>query len=78
LEDQALIEWSLKYISEQTTTRFLYKDLEKDIALGPESPRAKTGKLQEDLRLMKEAVEWWFKNSTNINILSFGSVNNFV
>ncbi len=51
-----LIEWVLDYISERTTTRSAYVIYEKEIVLGPESPRAKTGEFQKGLRFMKELV----------------------
>lgn len=55
--DLELIEWILNYISEMTTTRSTYVIYEKEIVLGPDSPRAKTGELQKGFWLMKELIE---------------------
>jgi len=52
-----LIEWVLNYINERTTTRHAYIDFEKEIVLGPKSPRAQTGELQNGFKLMKQLVE---------------------
>lgn len=64
-EDHDLIEWTLKYIRERTVTRHTYIKLENEIALGPESPMAKTGKLQEELKMIRKLVEMEMK-CTNI------------
>jgi hypothetical protein len=56
-EDQALIDWILHYINERTITRSSYDIFEREINLGPNSPRARTGELQKGLRLMKQMIE---------------------
>jgi hypothetical protein len=55
--DQYLIDWILNYISQRTITRYAYSKLEEEIKLGPNSPRAKTGELQNMLKLMKQLIE---------------------
>ncbi len=54
--DNELIDWTLGYINSMTHTRDAYVPIEQEILLGPDSPRAKTGELQEGLRLMKSLV----------------------
>ncbi len=56
-EEQALINFIQHYISERTVSRFVYEDLVNEISLGPNSLRAKTGELQNGLRLMKRLIE---------------------
>jgi len=56
-EDQELINWVLAYINSRTVTRDAYKKFEQEIALGPNSPRAKTRELQEGFLLMKRLIE---------------------
>lgn len=56
-EDKALLSWVTQYISERTVTRHAYKMFEDEIALGPDSPRARTGELQAGFRLMKQLAE---------------------
>lgn len=57
-EEQALMDWILCYINERTTiTRDSYKMFEEEIKLGPSSPRAISGELQDGLRLMKRLIE---------------------
>ena len=56
-EDQDLINWVLAYIDTMTTTHEAYKIFEQEIALGPHSPRARTGELQKGFKLMKSLVE---------------------
>ncbi len=61
-EEQILIEWALKYISERTVTKYIYKKMEKDIVLSFEYSETKTRKLIENIKYMKEAVDWLIKN----------------
>jgi len=56
-EDKELIDWCMDYISKRTVTRKAYTKLENEILLGPGSPRAITGELQEGLQLMRQLVE---------------------
>jgi len=56
LEDQPIISFALKYIRERTITRDGYIFLEKEIAIGPNGSRAKTGELQKGLDLMKQLI----------------------
>lgn len=58
-EESELIMWALNYINARTTTRNynFYIDLVDEIALGPDSPRAQSGELQNGLMLMKALVE---------------------
>jgi DNA primase len=55
--DQELLQWVFKYISERTSTRDAYVKYEQEILLGLDSPRAKTGELQDGFRLMKQMLE---------------------
>jgi hypothetical protein len=57
--EKVLIMWVLDYISTRTQTRNdkFYMDLVDEIALGPDSPRARSGELQNGLMLMKALVE---------------------
>ncbi len=55
--DKELIEWIINYIDQRTITRSAYTRLEKEIALGHNLARAKTEKLQNELRLMKRLIE---------------------
>jgi hypothetical protein len=54
--DQELIKWSLEYMNQKRITRHGYKNLEKEIALGPTSFRAKTGELLAGLKLMQQLI----------------------
>lgn len=67
LEEKELIMWVLSYINGRTKTRNekFYLDLLDEIALGPCSPRALTGELQNELQLMKFLVE---QNNTSKDI----------
>ena len=60
-EDQEIINWFKSYVHQlevaHVPSRPAYTCFEKEIALGPESPRAKTGELQNGLRLMRRLVE---------------------
>lgn len=60
-EDQEIIDWFNFYVHKlevaHVPTRPAYACFEKEIALGPESPRAKTRELQEGLKLMRRLVE---------------------
>jgi DNA primase len=55
--DQELINWALQYINHRTITRHAYINLEKEIALGSISSRAKTGELQHGLKFMEELIQ---------------------
>lgn len=54
IEEQDLIDKFYAYLATLTVTRneSFYVNLAKEIELGPDSARAKTGELQEGLRLM--------------------------
>jgi len=58
-EERILIKWVLDYLNDRTITRDdkFYSDLLEEIKLGADSPRARTGELQNGLRLMKYLVE---------------------
>lgn len=56
-EEQALINFIQHYINERTVGGFVYEDLVNEISLSSNSPRAKTGELQNGLRLMKKLIE---------------------
>jgi len=62
-EESELIMWALNYINARTQTRNekFYLDLIDEIALGPDSPRAQSGDLQNGLMLMKALVEEYNK-----------------
>lgn len=62
-EESELIMWALNYINARTQTRNekFYMDLIDEIALGPDSPRAQSGDLQNGLMLMKALVEEYNK-----------------
>ncbi len=51
--DKQLVDWCLNYIGKMTTGKAFYAAFEQEILLGPYSPRAKTGELQEGLKLMQ-------------------------
>lgn len=53
-DEQVLIDWILEFFKGRSS----YKRLEVEIALGPDSPRAQTGQLQAELRLMKKTIEF--------------------
>ncbi len=53
-DDQELLQWFLQYAS---TKRGAYMKFEREILLGPNSHRAKTGELQHGFRLIKQAIE---------------------
>lgn len=55
-EDLLIIDWFLQYVKERTVTRESYNIFEKEIALGNNSPRAKTGELQKGLKLMRQLI----------------------
>jgi len=57
--EKVLIMWTLNYINARTQTRNerFYMDLVDEIALGPDSPHAQSGELQNGLMLMKALVE---------------------
>lgn len=55
--DKILMIWALNFISSRSRTIQYYKNLENEIALGSDSPRAKTGELQKGLTLMQDLVE---------------------
>lgn len=63
-EERDLIMWALNYINARTQTRNekFYMDLIDEIALGPDSPRAQSGELQNGLILMKALVEQYDKS----------------
>ncbi|HRN78580.1 MAG TPA: toprim domain-containing protein [Candidatus Dependentiae bacterium] len=52
--DQELIDYVLKYIDDRTVTKRTYDAWEKEIFLGPDSPRAKIGELQKGLKLIQQ------------------------
>ena len=54
--DKSIVDWALEYIANMTTAKYAYSDLEKEILMGPSSPRARTGELQAGLRMMKRLV----------------------
>jgi hypothetical protein len=60
-EDLYILNWFSEYLDKRSTAtismRHLYANFEREIALGPDSPRAKTGELQDGLWLMKEMLE---------------------
>ncbi len=57
-EDAEIIAWSLSFLETmQNHWNPWYKDLKREIEIGPTSPRALTGELQEGLRLMKTLLE---------------------
>lgn len=57
-EDTEIIAWSLSFLETmQNHWNPWYKDLKREIEMGPTSPRALTGELQEGLRLMKTLLE---------------------
>jgi len=58
IEDLELVTWFLKYVKERTVTKHIYENEEKEIALGSEGLRAKSGELQRNLLDCKEHVEW--------------------
>lgn len=62
-DEKALIMWTLNYINARTQTRNekFYMDLVAEIALGPDSPRAQSGELQNGLMLIKTLVEEYSK-----------------
>jgi len=56
--DKEIIAWSLSFLETmQNHWNSWYKDLKKEIELGPTSPRALTRELQEGLHLMRELLE---------------------
>ncbi len=57
LADQQLIKWVLEYIDSMKETQQYYKPFLDEIALGPSSPRALTGELQEGFALMRKLVD---------------------
>ena len=63
-EERDLIMWTLNYINARTQTRNekFYMDLIDEIALGPDSTRARSGELQNGLILMKALVEQYDKS----------------
>ena len=63
-EESELIMWTLNYINTRTATRNykFYIDLIDEISLGPDSPRAQSGELQNGLLLMKTLVEQYYKS----------------
>lgn len=63
-EEKELLDWIAHFISERTVTRYAYKIFEQEIALGPDSSRARSGELQTGLRLMKYLVEAELKTSS--------------
>lgn len=54
---QAIVDYALRYMSRWTQTGTAYNELEKEIAMGPQSSRAKTGELIDGLQLMKQLIE---------------------
>jgi len=56
-EDKKLIDWFMSYAREKCPTRLAHKPFEREVLLGPGSPRAITGELQEGLKLMKMLIE---------------------
>jgi len=56
-EDAELTNWILDYINNRFVTRLAYTKLEDEILLGPGSPRAISGELQDGLRLMRSLIE---------------------
>ncbi len=54
--DQELVDYILYYIDTKTITRKSYYTFEKEILMGPHSPRAKTGELQKGLQLMRRMI----------------------
>ena len=56
--DKEIIAWSLSFLETmQNHWNSWYKDLKREIELGPTSPRALTRELQEGLHLMRELLE---------------------
>lgn len=55
--DQELIDYVLKYIDDRIITKRAYGAWEKEIFLGPNSPRAKIGELQKGLSLMQKLID---------------------
>ena len=64
-EDQCLLDWFSDYLGQRAAavvpTRYVYASFEREIALGPDSSRAKTGELQDGLWHMKGMVEQYIK-----------------
>jgi DNA primase len=54
-KDRELVHTVLQYISGRK--ELFYRNLENEIFLGPDSPRAETGELQKRLRIMRELFE---------------------
>jgi len=60
-EDKKLIDWFMAY-AKKHATKLAHKPIEREVLLGPQSPRAITGELQRGLKLMKMLVEAETKN----------------
>jgi hypothetical protein len=57
LADQQLINWLIGYIDIKKQNKQFYKPFLDEIALGPDSPRARSGELMEGFRIMREMAD---------------------
>jgi len=56
-QDQILIDWMFAHINQPKINCSSYETLIQELLLGSQSPRAKTGELQDGIKLMKDLIE---------------------